>query len=179
MKLNRSEMVIDTETIELSADLPEAIERLMQMNGVCRESDSTDKRLEFYCDKKGKIFVTAPAGRYSFSFDRSSYVKAEVVNRNGKTYIDMYSVDIKGGFITSVVFAVIQILITVFISVIYALAEIPDLKIGLICVFISDALLIYFSLRDLYKEKNNIAPDLEKMKTEVRKRAIAVNRWNK
>ena len=46
MKVRRGERVIDTETIEIKADLPETIERLMQMNGVCRESDSTEKQLE-------------------------------------------------------------------------------------------------------------------------------------
>ena len=59
MKVRRGERIIDTETIEIKADLPKTIERLMQMNGVCRESDSTERPLEFYCDKKGKIFVSA------------------------------------------------------------------------------------------------------------------------
>ena len=117
MKVRRCERIIDTETIEIKADLPETIERLMQMNGVCRESDSTERQLEFYCDKKGKILVTAPVGRSSLSFSRSSYVRAEVLSRGGKTYIDMCSVEQKGGFVSSVAFAILQILLMIAVSV--------------------------------------------------------------
>ncbi len=180
MKPRRGERVIDTETIEISADLPETIERLMQMNGVCRESDSTDKRIEFYCDKKGKIFVTAPDGRSSLSIPRSSYVRAEAVSRSGKTYIDMCAVEQKGGFVSSVVFAIIQILLMIAFSVLYALFDTPTFKKEiLIIVLLIDALFACIIFRDLFKEKNNITPNLEKMKNEVRNRANAVSNWDK
>lgn len=180
MKPRHGERVIDTETIEISADLPETIERLMQMNGVCRESDSTERPLEFYCDKKGKIFVTAPDGRSSLSIPRSSYVRAEAVSRGGKTYIDMCSVEQKGGFVSSVAFAILQILLMIVVSVLYAIFDTPTFKKEiLIIVLLIDALFACIMFRDLFKEKNNITPDLEKMKNEVRNRANAVSNWDK
>ena len=174
MKPRRGERIIDTETIEIKADLPETIERLMQMNGVCRESDSTEKPLEFYCNKKGKIFVTAPVGRSSLSIPRSSYVRAEAVSRDGKTYIDMCAVEQKGGFVSSVAFAILQILLMIAVSVLYAIFDTPTFKKEIII-----ALFACIMFRDLFKEKNNITPDLEKMKNEVRNRANAVSNWDK
>lgn len=180
MKVRRGERIIDTETIEISVDLPETIERLMQMNGVCRESDSTEKQLEFYCDKKGKILVTAPVGRSSLSFSRSSYVRAEVLSRGGKIYIDMCSVEQKGGFVSSVAFAILQILLMIAVSVLYAVFDTPTFKKEiLIIVLLVDALFACIMFRNLFKEKNNITPDLEKMKNEVRNRANAVSNWDK
>ena len=175
MKPRRGERIIDTETIEIKADLPETIERLMQMNGVCRESDSTERPLEFYGNKKGKIFVTAPVGRSSLSIPRSSYVRAEAVSRGGKTYIDMCSVEQKGGFVSSVAFAILQILLMIAVSVLYSIFK----KEILIIVLLIDALFACIMFRDLFKEKNNITPDLEKMKNEVRNRANAVSKWDK
>ena len=180
MKARRGERIIDTETIEISSDLPETIERLMQMNGVCRESDSTDKRIEFYCDKKGIILVTAPDGRSSLSIPRSSYVRAEVVSRSGKTHIDMCAVEEKGGFVFSVIFAILQTLLMIVISVLYAIFDTPTFKKEiLIIVLLIDVLFACIMFRDLFKEKNNITPDLEKMKNEVRNRANAVSNWDK
>ena len=178
MKPRRGERVIDTETIEIKADLPETIERLMQMNGVCRESDSTERPLEFYCDKKGKILVTAPDGRSSLSIPRSSYVRAEAVSRSGKTYIDMCAVEQKGGFVSSVVFAIIQTLLVIAFLVFYIISGNLPFGKG----FFIRLLLVLFTcimFRDLFKEKNNITPDLEKMKNEVRNRANAVSNWDK
>lgn len=180
MKLRRGERVIDTETIEISADLPETIERLMQMNGVCRESDSTDRKLEFYCDKKGKILVTTPVGRSSLSFSRSSYVRAEAVSRNGKTYIDMCAVEEKGGFVSSLVFAILQTLMMITVSIFYVIFETPTFKKDLLLIILLlDAVFAYILFKNLFKEKNNITPDFEKMKNEVRSRAVAVNCWDK
>ena len=180
MKPRHGERVIDTETIETSADLPETIERLMQMNGVCRESDSTERPLEFYCDKKGKIFVTAPSGRSSLSFSRSSYVRAEVLSRGGKTYIDMSAVEKKGGFVSSLIFAILQTLLIIVLSVLYVIFDTPTFKKELlIIVLIIDIVFIFILFKNLLKEKNNITPDLEKMKNEVRNRANAVSNWDK
>lgn len=180
MKPRRGERIIDTETIEIKADLPKTIERLMQMNGVCRESDSTERPLEFYCDKKGKIFVDAPSGRSSLSFSRSSHVRAEVLSRDGKTYIDMCAVEEKGGFVSSLIFAILQTLLMIVISVFYVIFDTPTFKKELlIIILIIDAVFAYFSFRNLFKEKNNITPDLEKMKNEVRNRANAVSNWDK
>ena len=180
MKVRRGERVIDTETIEIKADLPDTIERLMQMNGVCRESDWTERPLEFYCDKKGKILVTTPVGRSSLSFSRSSYVRAEVLSRSGKTYIDMCAVEEKGGFVCSLVFAILQTLLMIAVSVFYVIFDTPTFKIKfLIIILIFDAVFTYISFKNFFKEKNNITPDLEKMKNEVRNRANAVSNWDK
>lgn len=176
MKPRRGERVIDTEIIEISADLPETIERLMQMNGVCRESDSTDKRIEFYCDKNGKILVTTPAG--SSSFSRSRYVRAEAVSRSGKTYIDMCAVQEKGSFVFFVIFAIIQTLLVIAFLVFYIISGNLPFGKG----FFIRLLLVLFTcimFRNLFKEKNNITPDLEKMKNEVKNRANAVSNWDK
>ena len=45
--------------------------------------------------------------------------------------------------------------------------------------YLLDALFACIMFRNLFKEKNNITPDLEKMKNEVRNRANAVSNWDK
>lgn len=68
MKPRRGERIIDTETIEIKADLPETIERLMQMNGVCRESDSTERPLDFTAIRKVKFLLLLPLAGHRSQF---------------------------------------------------------------------------------------------------------------
>ena len=45
---------------ELFTTKADAIDKFMQMQGVCREELSSDKQIEFYCSKKGKVTITNP-----------------------------------------------------------------------------------------------------------------------
>ena len=92
----------------------------------------------------------------------------------------MCSVEQKCGFVSSVAFAILQILLMIAVSVLYAIFDTPTFKKELlIIILIIDAVFAYFLFRNLFKEKNNITPDLEKMKNEVRNRANAVSKWDK
>lgn len=66
------------------------------------------------------------------------------------------------------------------VSIFYVIFETPTFKKDLLLIILLlDAVFAYISFKNLFKEKNNITPDLEKMKNEVRSRAVAVNCWDK
>ena len=41
MKIRRCERVLQETTVELSVDLPTALDRLQQLQGICRDTDNT------------------------------------------------------------------------------------------------------------------------------------------
>ena len=49
---------------EICATKTDAIDKFMQMQGLCREEINGYQRIEFYCTRKGKITVTNPPSRH-------------------------------------------------------------------------------------------------------------------
>lgn len=49
---------------ELFTTKADAIDKFMQMQGLCREGFNDYQQIEFSCTKKGKITVTNPPSKY-------------------------------------------------------------------------------------------------------------------
>ena len=45
---------------EIRTTKVDAIDKFIQMQGVCREKINGENPIEFYCSKKGKIIITNP-----------------------------------------------------------------------------------------------------------------------
>ena len=63
---------IEQGMFEIFTSKADAINKFMQMQGVCREELSSENLIEFYCSKKGKISITNPPPR---KVDKCDYTK--------------------------------------------------------------------------------------------------------
>ena len=88
MKIRRCERVLRETTVELSVDLPTALDRLQQLQGICRDTDSDQQVLHFICSDKGLLWIVDASRRSSVY--RSYIVRGEVYVQDGVTKATVY-----------------------------------------------------------------------------------------
>lgn len=157
---------------EIFTTKTDAIDKLMQMQGVCRERVCEDEHLiQFYCSKKGKITIANPPSKHERNWN-STELWGEVIEQEGKTFVTFYtSYSTYNNFyklFTTILDIIIAILAIVFSQGIFALV------IMLFCF----AFLAY-ELSIIEKEKRNSPKDSEILIKELEKRIDAVNKWDK
>ena len=77
---------------EIFTTKEDAIDKFMQMKGICREKISDENLINFYCSKKGKIIITDPPRRgRGIHLDNSTNLFADIIEQNGKTYVSYYT----------------------------------------------------------------------------------------
>ena len=69
---------------EICTTKADAIDKFMQMQGVCREELSSENLIEFCCSKKGKISITNPPKKH-IEHTNSTNLFAEIIEEDGKT----------------------------------------------------------------------------------------------
>ena len=153
----------------------DAIDKFMQMQGICREKISSENPIEFYCSKKGKIVITNPPTR-RVTGENSTNLFAEVVEQDNKTYITFYTEFSKSNNILKLIFLTISIIAAIF-SIMFAIINV-DKMASLIVLFLCLVLFV-FQLFTTAKEKNNSPKDSEILIKELEKRVDAVNLWDK
>jgi len=153
----------------------DAIDKFMQMQGVCREKISSENPIEFYCSKKGKIVITNPPTR-RVTGENSTNLFAEVVEQDNKTYITFYTEFSKSNNILKLIFLTISIIAAIF-SIMFAIINV-DITASLIVLFLCLVFFV-FQLFTTAKEKNNSPKDSEILIKELKKRVDAVNLWDK
>ena len=166
--------IIDKTTLVLDIDFNAALERMITMQGVCREKDGNDIILEFCCDKKGRFYIFSPS--------RDTYriftVKGQMFNENGKTKFDIYTVwDKTSVFFRYLFTSIYSIFLVVDFVVRYYNGDIFS-KETLIVIALYILLMVstvYFT----HKEKANKTNDIEVMKNEIFKRIDAIKYWDK
>ena len=153
----------------------DAIDKFMQMQGICREKISGDNLIEFYCQKNGKIIITNPPTKH-IENDNSTNLFAEISEQDGKTYISYYTAFSKSSNVSKMIFISIYLLMAVFAIVftIISKAEIYYLPI-LICSLIFFGIKLFAST----KEEKASPADSEILIKELEKRVEAVNKWDK
>ena len=153
----------------------DAIDKFMQLQGVCREELSNDYLIQFYCSKKGKISITNPPKR-DFENESSTSLFAEIIEQDGKTYISYYTAFSKSHNILKKIFIVIYLLMAIFAI---AVAIIGKVKTYYLPILIFGVASFSIKLFAGTKEKKNSLKDSETLINELEKRVEAVNRWDK
>lgn len=161
--------------LELFTSKEDAIDKFMQMQGLCREEINDYQKIEFYCTKKGKITVTnSPSKHIENTFSTSLY--GEVIEQDGKTYVSYYTVYSHFNNILKVISLVSLILMSLlaiaFIFIDFG-TNAPYILFVLCCA------LNVFELINALKEKKNAPRDSKIMVGELEKRVEAVNLWEK
>ena len=81
---------IDQGQHEIFTTKSDAINKFMQMQGVCRGELNGEKQIEFYCHKNGEIAITNPPRRHTQNIN-STNLFAKMIEQDGKTYLTYYT----------------------------------------------------------------------------------------
>ena len=159
----------------------DAINKFMQMQGICRERISGENPIEFSCNKKGKIVIANPSSnrrspRRRTADYNSTNLYAEVLEESGKVYVNYYTeFSVLNQFSKCFYFA-IYLLMGIFSIVLavvgkYEFYYLPILFLGLIFSGIQ--------IFSIVKEKKNSPKDSETLIKVLENRVKAVNLWDK
>ena len=168
-------MKISEGKYELNTTKQDAIDKFMQLQGICREENQRGNAIEFRCYKKGKIIIKSPP-RKRVENDNATNLFAQVIEQNGKTYVSYrtsFSALINA---SKCIFLAVYILAAVLAIVLTVFGEnriyyLPILFLGLI--------FFGFKLFSAFKEKADSPKDSETLVKELEKRVEAINEWDK
>lgn len=160
---------------DLFTNKSNAIERFLQLQGVCNAQMSDESAIQFYCTKKGKITITNPPSRH-YENENSTSLFAEVIEKNGKTYVSYYTVFDNLANTTKVVGIALEI-IMIIIAIIFGIISGQALISILILVAAVIAHIVIFSSAS--REGVDAPIDSEILIKELEKRVEAVNLWDK
>ena len=166
---------IDQGKFEIYTTKEDAIDKFLQMQGVCREEISDEYYIWFNCNTKGKIQIFHPGSRRNHDHT-STKLYAEVIEQDGKTYISYYTTYSKVINIVNAVSIVIYMLFILY-GVLLAIADAN--KLYYIFLFVLCFLLLGYRLFGNAKEKKNSPKDSKIMIKELEKRVEAINLWDK
>lgn len=161
--------------LQICATKADAIDKFMQMQGLCREGINDYQRIEFYCNKKGKITVTNPPSKH-IEHTYSTALYGEVIEQDGKTYVAYYTVYSHYNNVLKIISLVMLTAMSVF-AIVSAFAD-AGKKTPYI-LFVLCCALFVFQLINTIKEKKNAPKDSKIMVDELEKRVEAVNLWDK
>ena len=160
---------------ELFTTKQDAIDKFMQMQGICREEISGNNNIEFCCSKKGKIIITNPPTKHVEN-DNSTNLFAEISEHDGKTYVAYYTAFSKSSNVSKLISLAIYLMMAVFAIALIIIGKEKTYYLP----FLVLALLFYgFKMFAATKEENNSAKDSKILINELEKRVEAVNLWDK
>ena len=160
---------------EICTTKADAIDKFMQMQGLCSEELSSDNLIEFYCSKRGKIAITNPPTR-RIERTNSTYLFAKIIEQDGKTYVTYYTVYSHFNNVLKAISFIMSIAMVI-LTIVLAVANV-DKTVSPIIFVLCLAFYIYY-LFNSAKEKKNAPRDSEIMIKELQKRVEAVNLWDK
>ena len=160
---------------ELFTTKEDAIDKLRQLQGCCREEIGDGQPIVFYCTKKGRISISDPPSKYAEN-DCSTSLYGSVVERDGKVYVEYYTVYSHLNNVLKIIGIAMLIIMSLF-SLASVVLDFTRNKPYIIFVFI--CAFFVFQLISTLKEKSNAPNDSRKMIEELEKRVEAVNLWDK
>ncbi len=162
---------------ELFTTKADAIDKFMQMQGICREELSDEKAIEFICFKDGKISISNLPTRHIENNNATDLV-AQVVEQDGKTYVEYYTTFNKSTIVWKFIAIILDIFLGIFAVILTVLYPeenfVALLAVGIVCI----ALLIS-RLISATKEEKHAPKDSAILIHELEKRVKAVNLWDK
>ena len=163
-------MKISQGKLELHTSKSDAIDKLMQLQGVCSEENSNDNPIEFYCTKSGNVAINNPPTKF-VSKEISTKLFGKVIVEDGKTYLTYSTTYSSSNNIIKIIYLTIMLLA----SILGIFIE----KTILIFALILACLLFGSMLSSATNEKGNASNDSEILIKELEKRVDAVNNWDK
>lgn len=160
--------------LEVFTSKADAIDKLTQMQGSCRE-EMNSRPIVFYCSKKGNITISNPPSRHP-ERDSSTNLYGKVIEENNKTYISFYTCYSKANTVSKIISYIFLIVIT--IVAIMFINKTPYKAAYLLVLLLGIAYYIV-SLISATKEGKNSSEDSDKLVNELKNRIEAINNWDK
>lgn len=160
---------------ELLTTKADAIDKFMQMQGICREEISGENSIEFYCHKNGKIIITNPPTR-RVERDNSTNLYAEIIEQDSKAYVTYYTAFSQSNNVLKMIFLAIYLLIAIFAIAVTIIGKVKTYYLPILVLG-----LVFFGIKLFAstKEEKNSPKDSEILIKELEKRVEAVNLWDK
>ena len=153
----------------------DAIDKLMQLQGTCREEISGENCIEFYCFENGKIIITNPPTR-RVEIDNSTNLYAEIIEQDSKAYVTYYTAFSQSNNVLKMIFLAIYLLIAIFAIAVTIIGKVKTYYLPILIFGVASFSIKLFAGT---KEKKNSLKDSETLINELEKRVEAVNRWDK
>ena len=153
---------------EIHTTKKDAINKFMQLTGVCREEIS-DKPIEFYCTKTGKIAISNPPTTL-VTREISTKLFGKIIERDEKTFVTFQIMYSSANNFIKIIYSTLMLISTLLAFFIDKTA----MRVALIFSF----LLFGSLLISATEEKNNSPFDSELLIKELEKRVNAINNWN-
>ncbi len=158
---------------EIFTTKEDAIDKFMQIQGICRENISGENTINFNCYRNGKITITNPPRRRTPNNSTNLY--AEIIEEDGKTYVAYYTEYSKSNSVFKLIYYVMLILIAVFGIIFAVICQ----KIDSLIILVSGVVLGVIEISYSTKEEKNSPKDSKILIEELEKRVEAVNQWDK
>ena len=166
---------IDQGQYEIFTTKADAIDKFMQMQGMCREEISGENRVVFYCSNKGQITLTNPPTRRGYRWN-STNLSAEITQQDGKTYVTYYTAFSEFNHVlklSSLIIDIVMAVLAIILGIISADKIVSLVPFGLFAAFFVVQLVISV------KQKGNSPKDSEILIKELENRINAVNQWDR
>ncbi len=154
---------------EIHTTKKDAINKFMQLTGVCREEISDDKPIEFRCTKTGKIAISNPPTTL-VTREISTKLFGKVIERDGKTFTTFQIMYNGANNVIKIIYLTLMLISTVLAFFI----DKTTMRVALIFSFLLFDSLLFSAT----KEKNNLTFDSEMLIKELEKRVNAINSWD-
>ncbi len=161
--------------LEIFTSKADAIDKFMQMQGVCREELSNENLIEFHCSKKGKIAITNPPKKH-IEHTNSTSLYAEIIEQDGKTYITYYTVYSHFNNVLKII-SLIMLIVMAILAIVLAVSNVDKTVSPIVLIFC--LLFFVYQLFNNAKEQKYSPNDSKIMINELEKRVDAVNLWDK
>lgn len=166
----------DEVVLEVNDTYQGTINKLRAQQGICSEEAGDGDKLIFQCTKKGKFWIDANLdGRYeSMSDYRPYYVEGRVLEKDGKTIVEICSVFDKSNLFYQY-FKLATWVISLVAGIILGIAGEMFFSTSTIILFaLSAALLISY----LFGGSEYRSSDLNLMREQAIRRVEAIERWD-
>lgn len=154
---------------EIHTTKKDAINKFMQLTGVCREEVSDDKPIEFYCTKTGKIAISNPPTTL-VTREISAKLFGKIIERDEKTFVTFQIMYSSANNVIKIIYSTLMLISTLLAFFIDKTA----MRVALIFSFLLFGGLLFSAT----KEKNNLTFDSEMLIKEPEKWVNAINSWN-
>lgn len=152
----------------------DAIDKLMQLQGVCQEKNSNNCRIEFHCNKHGKIIIESQVSRHSPKKAKIfTKLYGNVTKQNNKTYVNYYISFDKNG-----VFRRLSAFLIAAIVLLFFLVFVPN-KTKVLIALILCIIGLIFQLFSIEKEKSNLNLNSDTLIKVLENKVNIVNNWEK
>ncbi len=179
MKSDLMITVLDETVIDVKEDVQTTIDRLRELQGSGRQTDSAGRNLTFLCNKKGRFIVRhISSNRRSLQPDSIDYVTGEVCNDNGQTKVKIYTVHDRSGHVMSIIAAALLFIMLALYLVLIFTNNIPAGKEAIFVIGFIIAMIVLTLYYDI-NSRSNRATDIEIIKKEAVNRVNAVDLWDK